>query len=85
MESRPISLILVSFLFLAASACAENDDEYWRKKGEEARRVALESYHPDPLAEVYALNAAVEKYVPCFVFFKYVSCLHICCRQVLSL
>ncbi|MGD7340682.1 hypothetical protein ACQCRO_27650, partial [Ralstonia pseudosolanacearum] len=54
---------IVCFLFLAfasfASAHIGEFDEYWHNRTEEAKRIALESYHPNPLEVTDHLNLNV--------------------------
>jgi len=64
MEPSTISLILVSFLLVsAAPACAETDEEYWKRMQEEAHKMAAAAYNPDPMSEISSFNGAVHKYV----------------------
>ncbi|ONK80072.1 uncharacterized protein A4U43_C01F13590 [Asparagus officinalis] len=64
--SRFISLLLlISFLTLIlvskSSVNAETDEQYWKKREEEAEIVARASYVPDPFSVTNSFNAAVHK------------------------
>lgn len=71
MTAGSIGRVSVSLLFVATLAvtipCLEANigefDDHLRHKAEEARRAALEAYHPDPFSMTSNFNLEVHTYV----------------------
>lgn len=64
----PISLLfMLPFLVLASAGTyvipegSDEDNEYWAKREEDAKRVSDELYVPNPFAVTSSFNAAVHK------------------------
>lgn len=59
---KTILLFLLSVLtFASSSVNGETDEEYWRRREQEAQIIARASYVPDPFSVTNSFNAAVNR------------------------
>lgn len=69
---KTILLFLLSVLtFASSSVNGETDEEYWRRREQEAQIIARASYVPDPFSVTNSFNAAVNRQV------TYLQILHV--------